>query len=378
MFFTSITGAPQMEKSNITDNASRSAKEAFKQWADEDLLSCVGSQTNIKLTNGQSLCVAEIIESLWNCDDVMPDVLCNNLRMPLDSTYAQGVSELGSDLMASGSSPAFNKYCEDAEDGDAEAQFNFGLCFQKGRGVWKDYREAVSWYRKAAGQGNANAQYQLGACHEFGVGVEMDGRKAASWYRKAAGQGNTNAQALLGETYMSRTDCRKAVKWLRKAAERGNTYAQNNLGDYYSMDFIDIDIPKRDKRKAIKWYCMAADQGNAYAMFRVARCCADGRGIEKDMCKAFEWYLKAAEHGDTCAMSILDTCYACGDGVQQDELKAIAWRRKAEELKVRKEIIWRRKAKRREGCVMCGSLIKAFMHQDYKDRGLDREVDMGL
>src|SRR5208283_2949728 len=31
-----------------------------------------------------------------------------------------------------------------------------------GRGVGKDYEEALKWYRKAADQGNAAAQYNLG------------------------------------------------------------------------------------------------------------------------------------------------------------------------------------------------------------------------
>ena len=37
-----------------------------------------------------------------------------------------------------------------AEQGDAEAQFNLGLMYTNGDGVPQDYQEAVSWYRKAA------------------------------------------------------------------------------------------------------------------------------------------------------------------------------------------------------------------------------------
>ncbi|KAB2645301.1 MAG: SEL1-like repeat protein, partial [Verrucomicrobia bacterium] len=41
-----------------------------------------------------------------------------------------------------------------AKQGDADAQFNLGVCYESGNGVAKDYVEAVKWYRKAAEQGN--------------------------------------------------------------------------------------------------------------------------------------------------------------------------------------------------------------------------------
>jgi len=44
-----------------------------------------------------------------------------------------------------------------AEQGDAEAQFNVGACYDNGTGVGKDEAEAVKWYRKAAQQGLASA-----------------------------------------------------------------------------------------------------------------------------------------------------------------------------------------------------------------------------
>lgn len=48
-----------------------------------------------------------------------------------------------------------------AEQGDAGAQNNLGLCYQKGFGVPKDYTEAVRWYRLAAEQGFSYAQLRL-------------------------------------------------------------------------------------------------------------------------------------------------------------------------------------------------------------------------
>ena len=56
----------------------------------------------------------------------------------------------------------------------------------------------MAWYRKAADQGDADAQYILGYCYETGAGVPKDTAQAADWYRKAATQGHTNARQGLG------------------------------------------------------------------------------------------------------------------------------------------------------------------------------------
>ena len=63
----------------------------------------------------------------------------------------------------------------------------------------KDDAEAVKWYRKAAEQGIAEAQFNFGACYASGYGVKKDPDRAIDWYRKAAAQGNEDAQAALRE-----------------------------------------------------------------------------------------------------------------------------------------------------------------------------------
>ncbi len=49
-----------------------------------------------------------------------------------------------------------------AEQGNAKAQYNLGVMYDKGRGVPQDYAKAVGWWRKAAEQGDAKAQYKIG------------------------------------------------------------------------------------------------------------------------------------------------------------------------------------------------------------------------
>ncbi len=73
-----------------------------------------------------------------------------------------------------------------AEKGEAKDQFNLGVCYDKGRGVAKDYTEAVKWYRKAAEQNDAWAQSELGTCYHLGQSVQQDYAEAFAWFSLAA------------------------------------------------------------------------------------------------------------------------------------------------------------------------------------------------
>jgi len=152
----------------------------------------------------------------------------------------------------------FQEYQAKAEQGDAEAQFNLGFCYDDGRGVAKNYAEAVKWYRKAAGQNFAPAQFNLGYCYANGQGVAKNYDKAVKWFRKAAEQNYAPAQSNLGYCYDNgrgvAKDYVEAVTWYRKAAESGHTEAQLNLGCCYANGQGVV----KDKVEAYAWFSMAA------------------------------------------------------------------------------------------------------------------------
>ena len=52
---------------------------------------------------------------------------------------------------------AFNEWKPLAEQGHTDAQHNLGWMYDNGRGVLKDYKQAVKWYQKAADQRDADA-----------------------------------------------------------------------------------------------------------------------------------------------------------------------------------------------------------------------------
>ena len=59
-----------------------------------------------------------------------------------------------------------------------------------GKGVPKDLRKSVEFFRQAAGMGSASGQSWLGYFYQTGQGVEMDYGEAVRWTKLAAEQIN--------------------------------------------------------------------------------------------------------------------------------------------------------------------------------------------
>src|SRR5512132_1569301 len=62
-------------------------------------------------------------------------------------------------------------------------------------------RDEVGPLRQEAERGNANAQFDLGVRYATGKGVAHNDAEAALWIRKAADQGHVQAQFSLGLMY---------------------------------------------------------------------------------------------------------------------------------------------------------------------------------
>ena len=120
-----------------------------------------------------------------------------------------------------------------AERGDAVAQFTLGSCYANGRGVPRNYSQAVRWYYLAARQGYPPAQNRLGVCYYKGLGTPQNYAAAVLWYQKAAEQGFAAAQDNLGICYFSgrgvAQNFAEAEKWYRLSAAQGNLAAANHL-----------------------------------------------------------------------------------------------------------------------------------------------------
>jgi len=96
-----------------------------------------------------------------------------------------------------------NRILNRADAGDSSAQYEMALRYASGEGVQQNYREAMTWFAKAAANGNDNAQWKLGLGYFKGIGVPHHERKAVVWFKRAANHGDIRAQSALSDVYLS-------------------------------------------------------------------------------------------------------------------------------------------------------------------------------
>lgn len=214
---------------------------------------------------------------------------------------------------------------EAADLGHARAQFYMGYLHDTGKGVEKNYDEAIRWYRMAAEKGYSNAWYNLGLLYDDGEGVTQDKAQAAEYYHSAAELGLAKAMFSLALMYDNGTGVEQnyaeAVRWYRAAAEKGHAKAQNNLGNRYKKG----KGVERNYAEAARWYRSAAEQGNKLAQRSLAELYKKGQGVEANPAEAARWYRAAAEQGDEKAMLNLASMYLQGEGVNKDLSEAERW-----------------------------------------------------
>ena len=84
-------------------------------------------------------------------------------------------------------------YRKAAEQGSPEGQMALGSMYRFGKGVEKDYAEAIRLYRKSAEQGISTSLFFLGEMYDNGVGVKQNKAKAKELFKKSCEQGTKEA-----------------------------------------------------------------------------------------------------------------------------------------------------------------------------------------
>ena len=79
--------------------------------------------------------------------------------------------------------------------GEARAQYDLALLYDKGLGVPQNDAQALMWYSRAAERGDGRAQYNLGLMYMNGQGTPPDLILAYYWLSLSIGQGEDNAPA---------------------------------------------------------------------------------------------------------------------------------------------------------------------------------------
>jgi len=179
-----------------------------------------------------------LVVLLAGCGGTMPR---DKTDQPGETIQAEALEEAKKAKQRNDFSSAYKLLKPLAEQGNADAQYNLGVLYNKGEGVPQSYAKAVKWFKKAAKQGLAVAQYNLGIKYANGQGVGKSYSKAVKWYKKAADQGHFKAQHSLGFKYEKGEgvdqDYEQAIYWYQRAIEsdRSRSKSYYNLGRLYGL-----------------------------------------------------------------------------------------------------------------------------------------------
>lgn len=169
----------------------------------------------------------------------------------------------------------------------------------------KNYEEAYICFKAAAQQGYSKAQFNTGVCYEKGRGVRKDKEKALYYYWQAAVGGHKQAQyryaklLLTSRGHQSLEELNIAINFLEQSASAGFTKAQVCLASVYSQE------PVRDGSKSVQYLKMAAESGDNSALLLLGQCYESGFGVQQNLRTAIEYYKQAALAGNKQAKSLL-------------------------------------------------------------------------
>jgi hypothetical protein len=130
-----------------------------------------------------------------------------------------------------------------AERGDGTAMLVLGMLYFDGKGVDRDYKAALSWWRAAAEAGNNRARNNIGYVFLQGLGVQQNYREAAKWFEVSASNKDAYAYKNLGRMHEEGRgfpfDPRKALEMYRQSE---TLYKEELVNDPDNKNVITSEI----------------------------------------------------------------------------------------------------------------------------------------
>ena len=222
----------------------------------------------------------------------------------------------------------FNELTDEMEDEEEDEEIDINDPRVIGKGDYdqaiayfeeENYKEAASWFSKAAEQGHTESQYRLGEMYLNGEGVVQSDMEAIKWYKKAAEQGHAKAQKDLNYYWTFEEETTQE----NDNESKGGADAQCTLDDMYRIAKKDYDQAVASSKKgkymeAFLFYKNAAEHGYAKAQLELGNLYYQGQGVTQSSNEAVKWYRKAAEQGDADAQCNLDDMYRTGGALEEE------------------------------------------------------------
>ncbi len=190
---------------------------------------------------------------------------------------------------------AMRLLCLAGDQGNTQAQYDLGVCYERGIRERKDAKTAVHFYRLAADQGYVKAQFALARCYNEGIGVGKDSKEAEGLCWLAANQGHAEARYILAHYYkkclINKRLKEEALYLYRLSSMQGIGYASFALNIHYINKIHDKN--PEDVKEAVRFAKISANQGYQAAKIILSGYYRSGMGVRKDLNESRYWEQKS-------------------------------------------------------------------------------------
>jgi uncharacterized protein len=197
------------------------AKDYFKQACGFKYQ--LGCDTYKDMSNSQAKILARQKEELKRIDGYKLDCQTGDLKacVSLGTVYRYGYADIKSDYPR-----AVKLYEMACKGGLSTGCYRLGQMWRDGKGVSKDMRKAISFYKKACDMSDKYACESIGLIYEYGSGgVAKNFFLANTYFVKSCNAGNSYSCYRLGSTYRLgkkvAKSTKEAIKYYKKACSFG-------------------------------------------------------------------------------------------------------------------------------------------------------------
>ena len=225
----------------------------------------------------------------------------------------------------------------EADENDAEAQYQIGLCYLNGDGTDKDTQKAETYFRRASELGHAAAAEMLG---KDGIADQSPNLEDVSLPELClrAEEGDADAQYAAAMQFLEDNQS-EAQRYLKMAAEQGHSMACYQLARTMLPDTLDYGCAVHEEQstyqEAVTLLKNAVDCSCAPAAELLAQCYLYGLGVAHDREQAEKNFERAVRFStpEQAAEQMLQLAlrYAEGEEIDKSLGKAFSWVRKAEQ-----------------------------------------------
>nr|CAB3237328.1 death ligand signal enhancer [Phallusia mammillata] len=321
--YSSVTALPQLTVNNVLPRIPAITLPSHMVHAagvQEDATS--GSVLDIQVPKGNLKDAAHVLKNKKSVT-IDPKFISNDPKFISDG-QSSGVSSSRDRHLSTSSSTGVSD--EDVEEFVSSTKRCIGLTYNiQGLNLFKSgkFEQAVESFSNGSIEGCSQAQYNLGLCFERGKGTDMDIEKAKKEYRKAASQGHKWAQynlALILFDDNNAVQTAHGLYLLEEAAKQGMAEAQSLLGAKLAQPGLHNNM-----KKAVEMFKMASEQQDMLSTYHLAECQEHGLGgLATNPLQAYELYTTAAAMGHLDSKYKMALILAKGcDGLEQNEKLAM-------------------------------------------------------